>query len=447
MARSPRSPKVRLPKSWSSHVRSALLHVIALAQYAVIYTRGWAAESCNACVRLRATMEQLLQEVALLKTEIHIKDARMACLPAPRRPHYPPAVRLEILELRAARGWSLEQTAATFLVTAATIRSWMNRLEEAGPQALVQLRTPVNKFPEFVRYTVLRLQALCPTLGKKQIAQILARAGLHLGVTTVGRFRKYKTKRPFLSTATSSLGRVVTAQRPNHVWHIDLTAVPTQTGWWCSWLPCALPPCWPFCWWLAVVLDHHCRRVMGYAVFKQAPSAVAVRSFLGRAIHGAGTAPKYLISDKGSLFWPTAGYRCWCRRRGIRPRFGAVGQRGSIAVIERFFKTLKYELLDGLHIPLRAATLRWELSLRIGWYNEHRPHRSLRGRTPNEVYFSRLPAHRRPRLEPRPHWPRGSPCARPQVLVAGQPGGRFALDVEVHGGYRHLPIVRLRRVA
>ena len=84
-------------------MRSALLHVIALAQYAAVYTRGWAAESCNARVRLRATIEQLQQEVALLKAEIRIKDARMACLPAPRRPHYPPAVRLEILELRTRR--------------------------------------------------------------------------------------------------------------------------------------------------------------------------------------------------------------------------------------------------------------------------------------------------------------------------------------------------------
>jgi len=28
-------------------------------------------------------------------------------------------------------------------------------------------------------------QALCPSLGKKKIAAILARAGLHLGVSTV----------------------------------------------------------------------------------------------------------------------------------------------------------------------------------------------------------------------------------------------------------------------
>ena len=54
-----------------------------------------------------------------------------------------------MLELRAARGWSLQQTADTFLVTAATIASWMKRVDEEGPDALVQLREPVNKFPEF----------------------------------------------------------------------------------------------------------------------------------------------------------------------------------------------------------------------------------------------------------------------------------------------------------
>src|SRR5262249_23060614 len=143
-------------------------------------------------VRLRDAVDQLQQDVALLRAEIRIKDARMTCVPAQRRPYYPPAVRLEILQLRAARTWSLQQAADAFLVTAATIRSWMKRLEETGPRALVQLRTPVNKFPDFVRYAVQQLQALCPSLGKKKIAAILARAGLHLGVTTVARFRTGK---------------------------------------------------------------------------------------------------------------------------------------------------------------------------------------------------------------------------------------------------------------
>jgi hypothetical protein len=43
--------------------------------------------------------------------------------------------------------------------------------------------------------------------------------------------------------------RRVTAKRPNHVWHVDLTTVPITTGFWTSWLPFALPQFSPFCWW------------------------------------------------------------------------------------------------------------------------------------------------------------------------------------------------------
>jgi hypothetical protein len=98
-------------------------------------------------------------------------------------------------------------------------------------------------------------------------------------------------------------------------------------------------------------------------------------------------------------------------------------------------------------IPLRRATFQPYLVLRFAWYNEHWPHMSLRGRTPNEVYFRKAAAQRRPRLEPRPHWPRGAPCARTRTLVAGQPGCNFTLEVQFHGGRRSLPIVTLRRAA
>ena len=65
---------------------------------------------------------------------------------------------MAILELRAARGWSLKQTADTFLVTPATIASWLKRIDDQGANALLQLREPVNKFPDFVRYIVQRLK-------------------------------------------------------------------------------------------------------------------------------------------------------------------------------------------------------------------------------------------------------------------------------------------------
>ena len=109
----------------------------------------------------------------------------MALVPAQRRPDYLPVERMAGLELRAARGWSLQQTADTFPVTAATIASWMKRVDEEGPDAPVRLREPVNKFPEFVRDLIQRLKTLCPTMGKQKIAETLARAGLHVGTTNI----------------------------------------------------------------------------------------------------------------------------------------------------------------------------------------------------------------------------------------------------------------------
>jgi hypothetical protein len=153
-----------------------------------------------------------------------------------------------------------------------------------------------------------------------------------------------------------------------------------------------------------------------------------------------------LVNDKGSQFWPCAGYKTWCWRRNVKPRFGAVGQHGSIAVIERLIRTLK-EGIRHIVVPLKRETLRRDLLSLVEWYNEFRPHMTLRGRTPIEVYFGRFPTNRRPRVEPRPKWPRGSPCAVPQVLVAGQPGDEFVVELRRHDRRSHLPIVALRRAA
>ena len=250
-----------------------------------------------------------------LREELRIKDARMAHLPAHRRPHYPPMERMAILELRAARGWSLAQTAKAFLVTEATISSWLRRLDEQGPNSLVALREPVNKFPDFVSYLVQRLGVLCPTMGKVKLAQTLSRAGLHLGATTVGRMLKAAGRgKPPVTPASKP--HVVTAHSPNHVGRV------------------------------AVIVDHFSRRVMGIGAFPKPPTSQATRDFIDRTIRSSRTQPKHLICDKGRQFW-CSGFKCWCRRRHIRLRFGAVGQHGSIALIERFIRTLKDSLMRG----------------------------------------------------------------------------------------------------
>ncbi|HUG92923.1 MAG TPA: DDE-type integrase/transposase/recombinase [Planctomycetaceae bacterium] len=327
-----------------------------------------------------------------------------------------------------------------------------SRLDETGPNALVQTPEPVNRFPDFVAHLVQRLKTLCPALGKAKIASILARAGLHLAATTIGRMLKDRPAprpAPAAAAATEPAGqaaRGVKADRPNHVWHVDLTCVPTSAGFWTAWLPFASPQHWPFCWWLAVVLDQFSRRVIGFAVFPAPPTSTEVRAFLGRAIRAAGAGPKHLVCDKGSQFW-CAGFKRWCRRKRIQPRYGAVGQHGSLAVLERFILTLKSGCTRRLLVPLQLNAFRRELALFVGWYNAHRPHASLDGRTPDEVYFGRDAANRQPRVEPRPHWPRASPCAAPQAPLDGDPGVRLELQLDFVAGRRHLPLVTLKRAA
>ncbi len=144
-----------------------------------------------------------------------------------RRPHYQGVERLAILELKAASGWSKAQAAERLLLRPATIAGWTKRLDEEGEDALVQTPEPINRFPDFVRHIVCRLKVLCPTMGKKRIAQTLARAGLQLGVSTVGRMLKERDNKPepgeeaVTSEAageTTRDGKPVQAEEPNHVW-------------------------------------------------------------------------------------------------------------------------------------------------------------------------------------------------------------------------------------
>lgn len=376
----------------------------------------------------------------------------MESIPARNRPHYAPTERMAILKIRAARGWSIKQTAQRFLIEPETVGSWTRRVDEDGPGALVQTDQPVNRYPEYIRHIVRTMKVLFPLLGKRKIAQMLARAGLHLGTSTVWRAAKMSPMKPTFPAVKEEkeekkiVGRLVTAKYPNHLWHVDLTIMPTHTGFWTSWLPFALPQVWPFCWWVGLVIDHYSRVVLGFVVFRRPPSSIQMRAFLARVIRLAGQAPRHLVCDKGSQFW-CEGFKTWCKRRGVRLRFGAVGKYGSLAVIERCIKTIKDEYLRRITVPLRHRQMRGEIAVYIDWYNEHRPHTWLGGRTPNEVYHGLAPASKQPRFEPRPKWPKRSPCASPQAPIRGQPGVMLELHTSYFRGRPELPVIDLREAA
>ena len=185
---------------------------------------------------------------------------------------------------------------------------------------------------------------------------------------------------------------------------------------------------------------------MGFAVFKCRPTSEEVTAALDRIMSAEQVRPKHLIVDQGPEFDCVHFKETWCNAMNILPRFGAVGKHGSIAVVERFHRTVK-ELLRLITVPEVQEHFEQELGLIIDWYNEHRPHETLGGTTPNEVAFSRPAANEQPRFEPRASWPQDARCAQPQVDTVGRPGDPLIFEIDCLNGRRHLPIIRAQRAA
>jgi transposase InsO family protein len=100
--------------------------------------------------------------------------------------------------------------------------------------------------------------------------------------------------------------------------------------------------------------------------------------------------PKHIVSDQASVF--TGGvFAELLSQWNVKPRFGAVGKHGSISVTERVIKTLKYEWLK--RVPIikdfdHLTILCKEFDI---WYNSWRPHMTLDGLRPDDVYYEKKP--------------------------------------------------------
>ena len=134
----------------------------------------------------------------------------------------------------------------------------------------------------------------------------------------------------------------------------------------------------------------HSRFPLAFGIFRSEPSARQVLDVLERAMRKHGR-PRHFVSDQGSQF-TAAVFRETLDALGIRQRFGAIGQYGSIAVIERFWRTLKELLGVRLWPPLSKAHLVARTELALAYYSHYRPHQGLRGATPAEVYNDVEPA-------------------------------------------------------
>ena len=100
MSTNPETPNIPVPRGWKQRVRSAVLHVISLAQFACACTRGWAASSTNSPVRLKAELDRARADITLLRQEIRIKDVRTKWIPSRRRPYCSASERMAITNTR-----------------------------------------------------------------------------------------------------------------------------------------------------------------------------------------------------------------------------------------------------------------------------------------------------------------------------------------------------------
>ena len=97
-------------------------------------------------------------------------------------------------------------------------------------------------------------------------------------------------------------------------------------------------------------------------MFTKMPTSTEICRFLDRATKRTGARPKHIVTDKGCQFFCET-FKKWCRKRRVRPRFGAVGKQGSVAVIERFNRSMKTECTRQILVPFGLDAMRDEFAL------------------------------------------------------------------------------------
>jgi len=120
-------------------------------------------------------------------------------------------------------------------------------------------------------------------------------------------------------------------------------------------------------------------------------SAVEIARLVSRTARRHGR-PANFVSDQARCFKGQV-FRRKLRKLGVKQRFGAVGKKGSIALIERLWKTLKDTLGLRLPGPLAAEDLMEKIELVLVHCAHFRPPSALGGAPAAEIYFGSAPAH------------------------------------------------------
>jgi putative transposase len=138
---------------------------------------------------------------------------------------------------------------------------------------------------------------------------------------------------------------------------------------------------------LAAVLDWHTRRVLSWKVSITMDVHFCLEA-VEEAIERYGT-PEIMNTDQGSQFTSQA-FTGLLKEHEIKISMDGKGSWRDNVFIERLWRSVKYEDIY-LRAYDSASAVRTGLNRYFNFYNSRRPHSSLDGQTPDQVYFNSLP--------------------------------------------------------
>lgn len=195
-------------------------------------------------------------------------------------------------------------------------------------------------------------------VGRKRVARLM-RASRLAGVS---RRKSFQTTRrdPRTRPAPDLVERKFAASGANQLWVADITYIPTMAGFL----------------YLAVVLDVWSRKIVGWAMNSRLSTQIVLDALTMATEQRGPLAGVIHHSDQGCQYTSTEfGKRC--RKAGVRPSMGSVGDCYDNAMCESFFATLECELLDRTRFADRAEAELAVFDFIEGFYNTHRRHSAI----------------------------------------------------------------------
>jgi transposase InsO family protein len=216
--------------------------------------------------------------------------------------------------------------------------------------------------------------------GSRRLRTAMAERGLAMGrhrVRTLMRLNGLRPvwRRKFVHTTDSKhtmavsrnvLNRQFEQALPNQAWVSDITYIRTRSGWL----------------YLAVVLDLHSRKIVGWAMAPEMPAAL-VCAALQMAVAQRNPAPGLIVhSDRGTQY-ASAEHQALLKKHGLVGSMSRKGNCWDNAVMERFFLNLKMERVWQKDYANHAEATNDIADYIVGFYNSIRLHSKLGNLSPN----------------------------------------------------------------